>query len=197
MYVMCYDIPLHPLTSHLKGSMLWPLHDLRGSSTVGGKKKKRRKPPLAVPQPSLLARHDNTVIPSFFFSRPCQGKALVLLSTAKGEVRPPQDLSFYGDGRKAEGGKNTAEGAQKRKFWRDLSCRFAGVSALLGALPAGLSKKMCALDVLKKEFDLQPCPGSIITSFGGVAFLEGKVKRAGKSVQEKVRRVSWLFVRKP
>lgn len=41
------------------------------------------KPPLHVPQPSPLARHDNTACPSFFFSRPRQGKALVLLSTAK------------------------------------------------------------------------------------------------------------------
>ena len=47
-----------------------------------------------------------------FLSRPRQGKAL-LLSTAKERVRPPQDLSFYGDGRRLRGKQSGGNAEEK------------------------------------------------------------------------------------
>lgn len=159
--------------------------------------KKGRKTPLAVPQPSLLARHDNTVRPSLFFSRPCQGKALVLLSTAKGEVRPPQDLSFYGDGRKAEGGKNIAEEAQKRKFWRDLICRFAGVDALLGALSEGPEQKNVHSRCFKRSLIYSLALVSSLPHLEVFLFLRGKLREWVGRFRKRLDVFLGPFVRKP
>lgn len=84
-----------------------------------GKKEKRKKWPLCVPLLSLLARHDNTVSPSFFFLDP-SGKGTCFIINSEREVRPPlKVLSFYGD---VEGWaeESRVEETQRRKFWRDL-----------------------------------------------------------------------------
>ncbi|KAA8579582.1 hypothetical protein FQN60_006675 [Etheostoma spectabile] len=65
----------------------------------GRKREKSKTAPPRSPQPSLLARQDNAVHPSFFFLDPVGGRHLFYYQQRK---RSPssQDLSFYGDGRR-------------------------------------------------------------------------------------------------
>ena len=72
------------------------------------------------------------------------GKGTCFIINSERRSPPSPRLVFLWRWSKGWGGGNTAEGAQERKFWRDLICRFAGVDALLGALFEGLNKK-CVL----------------------------------------------------
>lgn len=89
-------VPLHPLTSHLKGffACVAPLRR--------GRKRERRKLPLPVPQPSPLARHDNAVRPSFFFRDPVGERRLFYYQQRK-RSPPSQRLVFLWRWSKAEG----------------------------------------------------------------------------------------------
>lgn len=83
------------------------------------RQKTTKKRPLCVPLLSLLARHDNTVSPSFFFLDPSR-KGTCFIINSEREVRPPlKVLSFYGD---VEGWveESRVEETQRRKFWWDL-----------------------------------------------------------------------------
>lgn len=83
-----------------------------------GRKRESWKPPPHVPQPSLLARHDNAVRPSFFFLDPVRERHLFYYQQRKRSPPSPKTCLFM---EMVEGwGENRAEETQKRKFWQDL-----------------------------------------------------------------------------
>lgn len=103
MYVMCCDTRSSTsINLALEGILALALRALRRSNTAGKGKTQSRKLPLHVPQPSLLARHDNTVRPSFFFLDTVRERHLFYYQQRK-RSPPSQRLVFLWRWLKAEG----------------------------------------------------------------------------------------------
>ena len=90
---------------------------------------RQKKKTVHVPQPSLLACHDNTVRPSFFT---LSGKGTCFIINSEREVRPPQDLSFYGDGRRLRGKQSRGNAEEKVLARSDPLCAEADVLPVAG-----------------------------------------------------------------
>lgn len=116
-------IPLHSLSSHSK----WSANACAAPSECGRVLK-------------------SCICPSFLFLGPVrEKKALVLFSTTKEKVRPPWDLSFYGDGR----------GLRERKHSRESSGKIWSLCRGRCDTSFGGAERNMGCSCLK-EFDLQP-----------------------------------------
>lgn len=133
-------------------------------------KGKSQKRPLHVPQPSLLARHDNTARPSFFFLGHVRQRHLFYFQQRKRSPPSPR-LVFLWRWSKAEG-ENTAEETQKRKFWQDLICCLLGEVCYQRQESFSGAWAKHALDVWRSLiYSWSACPRFFITSPRGVSFL--------------------------
>lgn len=109
-------IPLHSLTSHLSGPLLWNCLRMHCYNMTRKKKGEKAKKTTSSRSTAVTSgsswQHRQSLV---CLSGPCQAEALVLFSSAKEKSALPQDLSFYGDGRRLR------EKTQLRKCSRESS----------------------------------------------------------------------------
>lgn len=119
----------------------------RKKKTHKGKKEKRKKWPLCVPLLSLLARHDNTVSPSFFFLDP-SGKGTCFIINSERSPPSTKSLVFLWRRRRLSGGKQSGGNTEEKVLARS-DPMFGGRCARRGRSLSLKLDKICALDVLR------------------------------------------------